>query len=65
MNDIVSNEAVVHAELERYMFKAKDILLENRDFPKKIATASVTKETLLYSDVKVLRKIVTITEATI
>lgn len=59
------NEAVVHAELERYLFKAKDILLKNRAFLEKVAAALVEKETLLYSDVKALRESVPIIEVAI
>lgn len=49
------NEAVVHAELERYMFKARDILLKNRSFLEKAADLLLEKKTLLYSDIKALR----------
>lgn len=59
------NEAVVHAELERYLFKAKDILLKNRAFLEKVTAALVEKETLLYSDVKALRESVPIIEVAI
>lgn len=55
------NEAVVQAELERYMFKARDILLKNRDFLEKTAEELVKKETLLYSDIQRIRKSVKIT----
>jgi len=50
------NEAVVHAELERYMYKARDILLRNRAFLEKATAALVEKDTLLYSDIKALRE---------
>ena len=55
------NEAVVHAELERYMFKTRDILLKNRDFLEKTADELVKKETLLYSDIQKIRNSVKIT----
>ena len=55
------SEAVVHAELERYFFKAKDILLKNKDFLENTVDALLEKETLLYSDVKALRESVVIT----
>ena len=55
------NEAVVHAELERYMFKTKDILLKNREFLEKAAKELVKKETLLYSDIQRIRNSVKIT----
>lgn len=55
------NEAVTQAELERYMVKAKDILLKNRDFLEKAAAALEEKETLCYSDIKKLRENTAIT----
>lgn len=59
------NEAVVHAELERYLFKAKDILLKNRDFLEKVTAALMEKETLLYSDIKALRESVSVVEVAV
>lgn len=59
------NEAVVHAELERYLFKARDILLKNRDFLEKTVDALMKKGTLLYSDIKVLRESSAVTEASV
>ena len=56
------NEAVTHAELERYMLKARDILLKNRDFLEKATAALIEKETLLHSDVKKIRESTVITE---
>lgn len=56
------NESVVHAELERYMFKAREILIKNRDFLEKAAQMLSEKETLLYSDIKKLRGSIKITE---
>lgn len=53
---IARSEAVVHAELERYMLKARDILLKNRDFLDKAAALLLEKETLLSSDIKALRE---------
>ena len=61
----VRNEAAVHAELERYMFLARDILLKNRDFLEKITDALVAKETLLYSDIRAIRESVTITNVSV
>lgn len=54
------NEAVTHAELERYMLKTRNILLKNKDFLEKATEALIEKETLLYSDIKALRDDVTI-----
>jgi cell division protease FtsH len=53
---IARSEAVVHAELERYMLKARDILLKNRDFLDKATALLLKKETLLFSDIKALRE---------
>ncbi len=49
------NEALVHAELERYMLKAKDILLKNREFLEEVAKSLMEKEVLLYSDIQKLK----------
>lgn len=59
------NEAVVHAELERYMFKARDILLKNKEFLEKATEALIQKETLLFSDIKALRESVNIVEVAV
>ncbi len=56
------SEAIVHAELERFMFKAKDILIKNRDFLEKVADALAEKETLLYSDIQEIRDKVNVVE---
>ncbi len=57
------SEAVVHAEMERYMFKARDILLKNKEFLEKATEALFKKETLLYSEIQEIRNSVKITEA--
>ena len=59
------NEAVTHAELERYMLKARDILLKNRDFLEKVTAALIEKETLLHSDVTKIRESTVITEVAV
>ena len=59
------NEAVTHAELERYMLKARDILLKNRDFLEKATAALIEKETLLHSDVKKIRESSVITDVAV
>ena len=59
------NEAVVHSELERYMFMTRNILLKNRDFLEKTAEALLQKETLLYSDIRAIRNSVDITEVAV
>lgn len=59
------NEAVVHAELERYMLKARDILLKNRAFLEKAAEQLLQKETLLYSDIQAIRESVDVVEVAV
>ena len=59
------SEAVTQAELERYMLKAKDILLKNRDFLEKATEALLEKGTLLYSDIRAIRESTTITEVSV
>ena len=59
------NEAVVHAELERYMLKVRDILLKNRMFLEKTTELLLKKETLLYSDIKELRESVSVVEVAV
>lgn len=46
------NEAVTQAEMERYLFKARDILLKNRAFLERAADELMEKKTLLYSDIQ-------------
>lgn len=55
------NEAVVQAEIERYIFQTRNILLQNKEFLEKVAAALAEKETLLFSDIKAIRESVTIT----
>ena len=59
------NEAVTQAELERCMYKTKDILLKNRAFLEAATEALVEKETLFYSDIRALRESVQITKAAV
>ncbi len=59
------SEAVTHAELERYMLKARDILLKNREFLEKATEALLKKETLLYSDIREIKSQVKITEVAV
>ena len=59
------SEAVTHTELERYMLKARDILLKNRDFLEKATEALIEKGTLLYSDIRAIRESTTITGAAV
>ena len=57
-----NREAVVHAELERYIFQTRNILLKNKEFLEKVTDALAEKETLLFSDIKAIRESVTITK---
>lgn len=47
---------MVAAELERYLFKAKEIVAENREFLEKVARELLEKHTLLFSDMKRIRE---------
>lgn len=58
-------EAVVQAEIEKYMFQVKDILLNNKEFVLKLADALNEKKFLFYSDIAEIRKSVHIKEAKI
>lgn len=55
-------EAIIHSELERYLFKARDTLIKNKEFLEKATDMLIEKETLLHSDIRALRESVTITE---
>ncbi len=50
-----SSEAITHAELERYMFIARDILIKNKDFLMELKEKLEKKHILLYSDIKEIR----------
>ena len=56
-------ESIVYAELERYMLKAKDILLKNRAFLELAADALAEKENLLYSDIREIRELTGVVKA--
>lgn len=49
------NEAVVQAELNRYLFKARDILLKNKQLLEEVTNALIEKETLLFSDIQIIK----------
>lgn len=57
-SDFFKNEVehVVHAELERYLLKAKEIILNNRVFLEKVTEALIEKKTLLFSDIRAIRE---------
>ena len=50
------NEAVLYAELERYAFKTRELIIKNREFLEKITNALLEKETLLYSDIQKIKE---------
>ncbi len=54
-------ETLTRAELEQYLFKARDLLLKNRDFLEKTAGALLKKDVLLFSDIQKIRESVTVT----
>ena len=56
------NEAVIYAQMETYIFKTRNILLNNREFLEKAADLLVEKKVLLYSDIKKLKESLTITQ---
>lgn len=58
-------EAIVQAELERYLLKTRDILLKNKGFLEKVSSALIEKETLLYSDIRSLRESVDIIDVAV
>ena len=60
---ISNREQIVYSELERYLFKAKEIIAENREFLDKVAKELLEKHTLLYSDMKRIRESCTIIPA--
>ena len=41
--------------MERYMFKAREILVKNREFLEKVSKALEEKENLLFSDIQQIR----------
>lgn len=49
------NEAAAIAEIEKFMFLGKNILLKNKEFLFKVAKELNEKRTLLYSDIKRIR----------
>ena len=57
-----NREAVVHAELERYILQTRAVLIKNKEFLEKAADALAEKETLLYSDIQSIKNSVTITK---
>ncbi len=59
------SEVVVTAEVERFLFKAKEILAQNREFLEKVARELMEKETLLNSDIARIRATCTIRPAII
>lgn len=59
------NEAVVHAEMEKCLFKARDILLKNREFLEKATDLLLEKKHLLHSDIKALKESLTITDVAV
>jgi len=59
------SEAVVKAEMERYLFIARDILIKNKDLLMKITEKLKAKHTFLYSDMAQIRDSVKITKVAV
>lgn len=57
-----NREAVVHAELERYILQTRAVLIKNKEFLEKTSEALAEKKTLLYSDIQSIKNSVTITK---
>jgi len=49
-------EAVVYAELDRYMLKTRELLLKNKDFLERVAEELATKKNILFSDIQRIRE---------
>ena len=56
------NEAVVQAEMERYMYQAREILIKNKAFLEKVAEELIKNQTLLNSDMQKIRTSVNVSE---
>ncbi len=60
---LYGRQQVVAAEMERYLFKSKEIIANNREFLDKVAKELLEKHTLLFSDMKRIRESCTIVPA--
>lgn len=60
-----NREAVVHAELERYILQTRAVLIKNKEFLEKTSEALAEKKTLLYSDIQSIKNSVTITKCVV
>ena len=49
-------ETATHAELERYMFKVRDILTKNKSLLEEYSDALIEKGTLLFSDIQKIKE---------
>lgn len=57
--------AIIQAELERFMFIAKDILLKNKDFLFKLAEELKEKKVIFHSDIKRIKETVNVIHTTV
>lgn len=62
---LYGRQQVVAAELERYLFKAKEIVATNREFIDKVAKELIEKHTLLFSDIRRIKESCTIVPAVV
>lgn len=58
-------ENIIHSELERYVFKVRQILLANSEFFEKTVEKLLEKEILISSDIAKIRESVKVTEVAI
>lgn len=50
----LERETIVRAELERYLFEAKEMLAARRQMVQELAEALLEKQTLLYSEIQAI-----------
>lgn len=51
---LLERETIVRAELERYLFEAKEMLASHRQMVQELAEALLEKQTLLYSEIQAI-----------
>lgn len=51
---LLERETIVRAELERYLFEAKEMLASHRQMVQELAEALLEKQTLLYSEIQTI-----------
>ena len=51
---LLERETIVRAELERYLFEAKEMLASHRQMVQELAEALLEKQTLLHSEIQAI-----------